>query len=59
MSDKQLAHQFLEGTKKSVDKLLKKKRALGQSVVIADEQGNIKTVLAKDVQKKTRSKKTV
>jgi hypothetical protein len=58
MSNKELSGKFLEGLEQALKELVQKKAALGQSLVVANAQGQITIISAKEVLKKSRPKKS-
>ncbi|MCP1380827.1 hypothetical protein [Runella salmonicolor] len=57
MNSKELSVKFIEGIDKALKELVPKKAVLGQSFVIADAKGGMKTIPAKQLLKKIQSKK--
>lgn len=45
----ELGQQILEATRRAVKKAIERKRLLGQSVAISDENGQVKIVKASDI----------
>lgn len=59
MNSKELSEKFIEGINKALKELTQKKAILGQSFVVADKQGGVKTIPAKQLLKRMQNKKSI
>lgn len=57
MNSKEQSVKFIEGIDKALKELVQKKAVLGQSFVVADAKGGVKTISAKHLLKKIHTKK--
>ena len=57
MNSKEQSVKFIEGIDKALKELVQKKAVLGQSFVVADAKGRIKTIPAKQLLKNAHNKK--